>query len=51
MLAGHVLIFLIRQLGMLSILLYFVLIPFEVIVAFVQGYVYVMLLDSFFQER
>jgi len=51
LMAGHVLIFLVGQLGVRAGLLYIVLIPFEIMVAVVQGYVFVMLLDSYFQER
>lgn len=49
--AGHVLIFLVSQLSSIAVFLYFILIPFEIIVAVVQGYVFIMLLDSYSQER
>lgn len=49
--AGHVLIFLVRYLGVYGGLIYLILIPFEMIVAVVQGYVFIMLLDSYSQER
>ncbi len=49
--AGHVLIFLVSQLNSVAVVLYFILIPFEIIVALVQGYVFIILLDSYSQER
>lgn len=49
--AGHILIFLVRQLGRVALPLLIILVNFELIVALVQRVVFVILINSYNLER